>query len=34
MIKKLLTIIRSYLQDRKVKKRLEKMRKMDPFIYD
>jgi hypothetical protein len=34
MIKKLLTIIRSYLQSRKVKKRLEKMRKMDPFIYD
>lgn len=34
MFKKILTMIRSYLQSRKVKKRLQKLRKMDPFIYD
>jgi len=34
MFKKILTIIRSYLQSRRVKKRLQKIRKMDPFIYD
>lgn len=34
MIKKVLSIIRSYLQSRKAKKRLKEIKKMDPFIYD